>query len=92
MRAITTILELPTALKAALDKLARDSGESTHVIMMRALSEYVAAAKRYRGFLDDARRADAAMLKSGTAYAARDVRTYILAKAGGRKAKRPKPM
>ncbi len=92
MRAVTTILELPTAIKAELDKQARDSGESTHVIMVRVLSEYVAAAKRHRAFLDEARRADAAMLKSGTAYAARDVRTYILAKAGGRKAKRPRPM
>ena len=85
-------LKLPAALKAELDRLARESGETTQAIMVRALSEYVAAAKSYRGFLDAARRADAAMQESGLGYAAEDVGAYILAKARGEKARRPRPV
>ncbi len=92
MAVSATSLILPAALKAELDKLARQSGQSTHAVMVRALSEHVAAAKRYRGFLDDARRANAAMLESGEGYDARDVHGYILAKARGEKGQRPKPV
>ncbi len=92
MAVIATSLKLPEALKAELDKLARRSGETTHAIMVRALSEHVVAANRYRGFLDDARRANAKMVESGIGYAAEDVREYILAKARGEKAKRPAPV
>ena len=84
-------LKLPAALKAELDRRACASGETTHAIMVRALSEYVAAGKSYRGFLDDAERANAAMLESGACYAAGSVHAYILAKARGEKARRPRP-
>ena len=92
MAVTATSLKLPAALKAELDKLARDSGETTHAIMVRALSEHVDAAKRYRGFLDDARQANLAMLESGMGYAAEDVHAYILARARGEKVKRPRPV
>ena len=92
MAITATSLKLPVSLKAELDKLARHSGESTHAIMVRALTEHVAAANRYRSFLDDAARADDAMRVSGDGYAAEDVRAYVLAKARGEKVKRPKPV
>lgn len=92
MSVTATSLKLPAALKAELDKLARDSGESTHAIMVRALSEHVDATKRYRDFLHDAQQANLAMLESGKGYAAEDVHAYILAKARGEKAKRPRPV
>ena len=92
MAVSATSLKLPAALKAELEELARQSGQSTHAVMVRALSEHVAAAKRYRSFLDDALRANAAMLKSGEGYDAQDVHGYILAKARGEKVKRPKPV
>ena len=92
MPVTATSLKLPAALKAELDKLARDSGETTHAIMVRALSEHVDAAKRYRGFLDDVRQANLAMLESGMGYAAEDVHAYILARARGEKVKRPRPV
>ena len=57
--------------------------------MVRALAEHVAAAKRYRSFLDDAARADVAMQESGVGYAMQDVRAYIAAKVRGERAKRP---
>jgi predicted transcriptional regulator len=92
MAITATSLKIPTTLKAELDKLARHSGQTTHAVMVRALTEHVAAANRYRVFLNDAARADAAMLESGVGYAAQDVRSYVLAKARGEKAKRPRPV
>ena len=92
MAITATSLKLPASLKAELDKLARSAGVTTHALMVRALNEHVAAANRYRSFLDDAARADAAMRESGVGYAASDVRAYVLAKARGQKAKRPRPV
>ena len=60
--------------------------------MVRALAEHVAAAKRYRKFLDDAARADVAMQESGAGYAMQDVHAYVAAKVRGKRAKRPSPV
>jgi predicted transcriptional regulator len=89
MATAATSIKLPTILKAELEKLARRSGETTHAIMVRALSEHVAAAKRYRSFLDDAARANVAMQASGVGYAMEDVHAYVAAKVRGKRARRP---
>ena len=44
MAVSATSLKLPAALKTELEDLARQSGQSTHAVMVRALSEHVAAA------------------------------------------------
>ena len=92
MATSATSIKLPLSLKAELEKLARRSGETTHAIMVRVLAEHVAAAKRYRGFLDDAARADVAMQESGVGYAMQDVHAYVSAKVRGKRAKRPSPV
>lgn len=92
MAVSATSLKLPPTLKAELEKLARRSGETTHAIMVRALAEHVAAAKRYQGFVDDAARADAAMQETGVGYAMQDVHAYVAAKVRGERAKRPTPV
>jgi predicted transcriptional regulator len=92
MAIAATSLKLPSTLKTELEELARRSGETTHAIMVRALTEHVAAAKRYRLFLDDATHADASMLQSGVGYAMQDVHAYVAAKVRGEPAKRPKPV
>lgn len=91
MAITATSLKLPATLKAEIDKLARRSGESTHAVMVRALGEHVAAAKRYRSFVDDAVRADVATQETGVGYAMQDVHKYMAAKVRGEPAKRPKP-
>lgn len=83
-------LKLPLALKTELEELARRSGETTHAVIVRALTEHVAAAKRYRRFLDDAAHADAAMQENGVGYAMAVVHAYVAAKVRGESAKRPK--
>lgn len=92
MATTATSIKLPPALKAELEKLARRSGETTHAVMVRALAEHVAAAKRFRNFLDDAARADAAMQESGVGYAMQDVHAYVAAKVSGKRVKRPSPV
>lgn len=92
MAITATSLKLPSALKSELEELARRSGETTHAIMVRALTEHVAAARRYRRFLDDAADADVAMQQNGVGYAMEDVHAYVAAKVRGKPAKRPKPV
>ena len=92
MATTATSIKLPPTLKAELERLARRSGETTHAVMVRALAEHVAAAKRYRTFLDEAVRADVAMQESGVGYAMQDVHAYIAAKVRGKRAKRPRPV
>ncbi len=92
MAIAATSLKLPSALKTELEELARRSGETTHAIMVRALTEHVAAANRYRRFLDDAAHADDAMQLNGVGYAMEDVHAYVAAKVRGEPAKRPKPV
>lgn len=92
MATAATSIKLPPTLKAELEKLARRSGETTHAVMVRALTEHVAAAKRYRTFLNDAARADVAMQESGLGYAMQDVHAYVAAKVRGKRAKRPSPV
>lgn len=90
MATAATSIKLPSILKAELEKLARRSGETTHAVMVRALAEHVATAKRYRSFLEDAARADAAMQESGVGYAMQDVHAYVAAKVRGGKVRPPK--
>jgi hypothetical protein len=57
--------------------------------MVRAPTEHVSAAMRYRTLLDDAARADVAMQESGVGDAMQDVHAYVAAKVCGERAKRP---
>lgn len=92
MNTTATSIKLPPTLKAELERIARRSGETTHAVMVRALAEHVAAAKRYRTFLNDAARADVAMQESGVGFAMQDVHAYVAAKVRGKRAKRPSPV
>ena len=92
MATAATSIKLPPTLKAELEKLARRSGETTHAVMVRALAEHVAAAKRNRSFLDDAALADVTMQESGVGYAMQDVHAYVAAKVRGKRAKHPSPV
>ena len=77
MPVAATSLKLPRKLKSRIDRLARQSGESPHAFMLRALESQVAAAERYQAFLEKGQRADAAMQRSDIGYAADDVHAYL---------------
>ena len=92
MPVAATSLTLPKRLKARIDRLSRRTGESAHAYMLRALEGHVTAEERYQTFVEDGVRADEAMLRSGLGYSAADVHAYVTALAGGRAARRPKPV
>ena len=92
MSIAATSIKIPRNLKTRIERLARNTGESSHAFMLRALAGQVEAAERYQTFLQDGVRADEAMLRSGLGYAAADVHAYLEAKVAGRRARRPRPV
>lgn len=87
-----TSLKLPADLKARIDRLASESGETPQALMVRAIEAQVEALERHQAFIDDAIRADKEMQASGHGYAYEDVVTYFRARLAGKKVKRPKPI
>lgn len=57
---------------------------------MTVTTSKLKAMERYQRFLDDGMRADETMQQSGLGYDAKDVHAFMLAKARGKKARRPK--
>ena len=90
MSVAATSIKIPRQLKTKIERLARNTGESSHAFMLRALEGQVEAAERYQAFLRDGVRADEAMLRSGLGYAAEDVHAYLEAKIAGRRTRRPR--
>jgi predicted transcriptional regulator len=88
----TTTLKLPAPLKARIAPLAEAAGKTPHAWMVEALEAQVALAEMRQAFIEEAEAAAAATDAGGPLYAAEDVRAYILARAEGRRARRPKPM
>jgi predicted transcriptional regulator len=88
----TTTLKLPVPLKARIAPLAEAAGKTPHAWMVDALEAQVALAEMRQAFIEEAEAAAAATDAGGPLYAAEDVRAYILARAEGRRARRPKPM
>lgn len=89
MTLAATSIKIPRRLKSKIERLAKQSGQSSHAFMLRALEGQVEAAERYRAFLQDGVRADEAMLRSGLGYDADSVHAYLEAKVAGRRARRP---
>ena len=90
MTIAATSLKLPQRLKSRLERLARRAGESPHAFMIRALESQAEAVERYQAFLDEGMRADEAMQHTGLGYEADAVHEFLAARAGGRKARRPR--
>ena len=89
---VATSLKLPSELKKRLARLAEQSGESTHALMVRALAKHAENAELYGRFLDDAKRADTEMRRSGEGFAMEDVHRYFRDKLRGKAARRPRPV
>ena len=92
MPLVATSLKLPAELKKRLARLAEESGESPHALMVRALERHADQAERYSRFLHDAEEADAEMRRTGLGYALEDVREYFTQKLKGKPARRPRPV
>lgn len=92
MALVATSLKLPVELKKRLARLAKQSGESTHALMVRALSRHADNAELYTRFVEDADRADDEMRRTGLGYAMEDVHRYFKVKLRRKPARRPRPV
>lgn len=87
----TTTLKLSEKLKARIARLAKQSGESPHSLMVKALEREVAREERVRDFVRAAMAADAAIDAGGAVYRAEDVHAWMERLAKGEKPPRPAP-
>lgn len=83
-------LRVPENVKRRIAKLAEEQDTTPHAFMLEAIRDRLDAEEARAGFHAEARRRLARMKKSGLAVPANEVFDYLLSKAGGNKAKRPK--
>ncbi|MET0681541.1 MAG: CopG family transcriptional regulator [Burkholderiales bacterium] len=88
----TTTLKLPDPLKARIGPLAEAAGKTPHAWMVDALEAQVALAEMRQAFIAEAEASAAEVDAGGPLYAAEDVHAYIVARAAGKAAPRPKPV
>lgn len=91
MASSTTTLKLPEKLKARIARLAKQSGQTPHSLMLRALEREVSREERTRDFVREAMASDAAVEAGGAVYRAEDVHAWMERLAKGEKPPRPAP-
>lgn len=92
MASMTTTLKLPAPLKARIAPLAQAVGKTPHAWMIDALEAQAVLAEMREEFIAEAEASAAEVDAGGPLYAAEDVHAYVLARAAGKTAPRPKPV
>lgn len=87
---VTTTIKLPDDLKDRVMSAAAAAGKSPHAWMVEAIAAQAALAQRRLGFVASALKAEQEVAQYGLVYDADEVFSYILAKAEGRRANKPK--
>lgn len=87
----TTTLKLPEKLKARIVRLARQSGQTPHSFMVKALEREASREERMREFVREALAAKADIEAGGAVYRAEDVHAWMERLAKGEKPPRPAP-
>ena len=90
--AVSTTLKLPETLKQQVAQLADEAGKSPHAWMVEAIEAQAEQAGKRRAFYAEARQSLAEYRHTGVSYRAQDVHRYFLARASGRKVRRPRPV
>lgn len=85
-----TTIKLPEDLKARIAALLEGTEKTMHAFLVEAIEAQAGAAERRRSFIDSALAARAATLASGKGFAADEVHSFALARAAGKKARRPR--
>jgi len=88
MPAVT--LKLPQELKTRINDLAAASGKSPHAFMIDALAAQTAREELRGAFVASALEARQEVAKYGKVMEAADVHKWLLARAGGSRAARPR--
>ena len=89
--ATTTTLKLPEQLKSRIARLAKQTRQTPHSLMVKAIERGVAREEKMRDFVKAALASDAASEAGGTVYRAEDVHAWMERLARGQKPPRPKP-
>ena len=89
---ISTTLKMPEELKQRVAPLARAAGKTPHAWMLEAIEKQAKAAEKRQRFVAAALASDAEHRRTGISYAAADVHAYFLARVGGKRKLRPKPV
>jgi predicted transcriptional regulator len=89
--AATTTLKLPEELKARIAPLADSTAKTPHAWMIEALEAQARLAEMRQSFIGDALASAAEVDAGGALFAMQDIHEYIISKAAGKPAKRPKP-
>jgi len=89
--ASTTTLKLSETLKARIARLAKETQQSAHGLMVAAIEREVERAERLRAFVREAQLADRQIDEGAALYRAGDVHAWMERLARSRKAARPKP-
>ncbi len=87
-----TTIKLPDELKQRIAPLAEAAGKTAHAWMVEALERQAAMAEAREAFLRDAEASAAEIDAGGALYAAEDVAAYLLSRASGKAAARPRPV
>ena len=87
----TTTLKLPAKLKARVAKLAKQSGQSPHSLMVQAIERETAREEKMRDFVREALAAKADVEAGGAVYRAEDVHAWMEKLAKGERPPRPSP-
>jgi predicted transcriptional regulator len=85
-----TTIKLPEDLKQRIAPLAEAAGKTAHAWMVEALERQAAMAEAREDFLRDAEASAAEVDAGGALYAAEDVAAYLLSRAAGKAAARPR--
>ncbi len=88
MPAVT--LKLPQELKARINELAAASGKSPHAFMIDALASQIAREEQRGAFVAAALQARQEVARYGQVMEASEVHQWLLARAAGAKAARPR--
>lgn len=88
---VTTTLKIPEKLKQRITRLAKQSGQSAHSLMLEALEREVSREERQRAFRAEALAAKADIDDGGPVYRMEDVHEWMERLAKGEKPPRPKP-
>ena len=88
----TTSLKLPDELKEKISTLAHGVAQTPHAYMVEAIAERVARDEKRRSFLEDARRSQEEVARTGAVYAHEDVMRWFRASATGKKIRKPRPV
>jgi predicted transcriptional regulator len=85
-----TTIKLTDELKHRIAPLAEAAGKSAHAWMIEALERQANLAEAREAFLRDAEASAAEVDAGGALYAAEDVAAYLLSRAAGKAAARPR--